>query len=206
MAHIDSRIYLASRSPRRRELLRQIGVRHEVLLLRESGGRLDVDETPRPGESPQDYAQRIACAKADVGWQRVIERHIPHYPVLGADTTVILDDEILGKPLGLNAAMDMLGRLAGRSHQVVTAVSVTYEDRCEALLSTSTVKFKSLSEREILAYTSSGEPFDKAGGYAIQGRAATFIEHLEGSYSGVMGLPLFETAQLLERFNMKFFE
>ena len=206
MAHLDSRIYLASRSPRRRELLRQIGVRHEVLLLRESGGRTDVDETPQPGEAPQEYAVRIARGKAEVGWQRVIERHIPHYPVLGADTTVTLDDEILGKPLGLDAAIDMLGKLAGRSHQVFTAVALTYEDRCEVLLSTSTVKFKPLNEREILAYASSGESFDKAGGYAVQGRAAIFIEHLEGSYSGVMGLPLYETAQLLERYNMKLFE
>jgi len=206
MAHTDPRIYLASRSPRRRELLRQIGVRHEVLLLRESGDRLDVDETTQPGETPQEYALRIARDKANVGWQRVMERHIPRYPVLGADTAVILDGEILGKPVGLNAAMAMLGKLAGRSHQVMTAVALACETRCEVLLSTSTVRFRTLSEREIHAYASSGEPFDKAGGYAIQGRAAIFIEHLEGSYSGVMGLPLYETAQLLERFNMKLFE
>ncbi len=206
MAHIDSRIYLASRSPRRRELLRQIGVRHEVLLLRESGDRLDIDETPLPDETSQDYALRIARGKANAGWQRVIERHIPRYPVLGADTAVILDGEILGKPLGLDAAIAMLGKLAGRSHQVMTAVALVCETRCEALLSTSTVRFKTLSEREIHAYASSGEPFDKAGGYAIQGRAAAFIEHLQGSYSGVMGLPLYETAQLLERYNMKLFE
>ncbi|MHB1246852.1 MAG: Maf family protein [Sulfuriferula sp.] len=206
MAHNDPRIYLASRSPRRRELLRQIGVQHEVLLLRESSGRLDLDETPQPDESPQAYAIRIASAKADVGWQRVTERQIPRYAVLGADTTVALDGEIFGKPLGLSATIAMLGKLAGRSHQVLTAVALTYEARCEVLLSTSTVKFKPLSEREIHAYAVSGEPFDKAGGYAIQGRAATFIEHLEGSYSGVMGLPLFETAQLLQRFNLKLFE
>ena len=206
MAHNDPRIYLASRSPRRRELLRQIGVHHEVLLLRESSGRLDLDETPQSGESPQAYAIRIASTKADVGWQRVIERQIPRYAVLGADTTVTVDGEILGKPLGLNATMAMLGKLAGRSHQVLSAVALNFEARCEVLLSTSTVTFKRLSEREIHTYASSGEPFDKAGGYAIQGRAATFIEHLEGSYSGVMGLPLFETAQLLQRFNLKLFE
>lgn len=206
MAHTDPRIYLASRSPRRRELLRQIGVRHEVLLLRESGDRLDIDETPQPGEPPQAYALRIARGKANVGWQRILERHIPHYPVLGVDTAVTLDGEILGKPLGLDAAIAMLGKLAGRSHQVMTVVALACETRCEVLLSTSTVRFKALSEREIHAYASSGEPFDKAGGYAIQGRAATFIEHLEGSYSGVMGLPLYETAQLLGRYNMKLFE
>jgi septum formation protein len=206
MAHNGPRIYLASRSPRRRELLRQIGVQHEVLLLRESSGRLDLDETPQPGESLPDYAIRIASAKANLGWQRVIERQIPRYAVLGADTAVTLDGELFGKPMGLNATIAMLEKLAGHSHQVLTAVAVTFETRCEVLLSTSTVKFKPLNEREIHAYASSGEPFDKAGGYAIQGRAATFIAHLEGSYSGVMGLPLFETAQLLQRFNLKLFE
>lgn len=206
MAHLDPRIYLASRSPRRRELLRQIGVRHEVLLLRESADRTDVDESPLAGEATQDYVVRIAQAKANVGWQCVIARYIPRHPVLGADTTVIVDGEILGKPRGLEASIAMLGKLAGRSHQVMTAVALTYEARCEVLVSTSTITFKALTEREIHAYASTGEPFDKAGGYAIQGRAATFIAHLDGSYSGVMGLPVYETAQLLERFNMKLFE
>lgn len=199
-------IYLASRSPRRRELLHQIGVRFEVLLLREFSGRQDVDEIPLPGEPPRDYAVRIAREKAGIGWQRVIERHLPRHPVLGADTMVTVDGEILGKPLGPDAAITMLHKLSGRSHQVMTAVALAGDGRCEVLASISSVTFKALTETEIRAYAASGEPFDKAGGYAIQGRAAAFIERLEGSYSGVMGLPLFETAQLLERFGLKLFD
>lgn len=206
MAQLESRIYLASRSPRRRELLRQIGVRHEVLLLRESIDRTDVDESLLAGEATQDYVLRMAQAKANKGWKCVVERYIPRHPVLGADTAVTVDGEILHKPRDLETSITMLGKLSGRSHQVMTAVALVYEARCEVLLSTSTVTFKTMTEREIHAYARSGEAFDKAGGYAIQGHAAVFVAHLEGSYSGVMGLPVHETAQLLERFHMKLFE
>lgn len=206
MALLDPRIYLASRSPRRRELLRQIGVRHEILLLRESAYRSDVDESPLTGETTHDYVVRIAQTKANIGWQCIIARSIPRHPVLGADTSVTVDGEILGKPRDLEGSIAMLRKLSGRSHQVMTAVAMAYEARCEVLVSTSIVTFKTLTEREIHAYASTGEAFDKAGGYSIQGHAAIFVSHLEGSYSGVMGLPVHETAQLLERFNMKLFE
>jgi septum formation protein len=206
MPNIASRIYLASRSPRRRELLRQIGVHYEVLLLRESADREDVDETPLPDESSVAYVERIACTKAATGWARLTQRSIPRYPVLGADTAVIVDDEILGKPIDRQAACDMLCKLAGRSHEVVTGVALAYEGRCEVLVNTSVVTFRALDDAEVRAYVSTGEPLDKAGGYAIQGRAAPFITNLSGSYSGVMGLPLYETAQLLERFGIKLFE
>ena len=206
MSNSTARIYLASRSPRRRELLRQIGVRYEVLLLRESVDREDIDETPLPNESSVAFVERIARTKASAGWARLTQRSIPRYPVLGADTAVIVNHEILGKPMDRQAACTMLRKLAGRSHEVVTGVALAYEGRCEVLVSTSTVTFKPLSEDEIGAYVRTGEPLDKAGGYAIQGRAAPFITHLTGSYSGVMGLPLHETAQLLERFGIKLFE
>ena len=206
MPNIASRIYLASRSPRRRELLRQIGVHYEMLLLRESADREDVDETPLPDESSVAYVERIAYAKATAGWARLMQRSIPRYPVLGADTSVVVDNQILGKPVNSQAACDMLRKLAGRSHEVVTGVALAYEGRCEALVSTSIVTFRPMDEAEVRAYVSTGEPLDKAGGYAIQGRAASFVTHLAGSYSGVMGLPLFETAQLLERFGIKLFE
>ena len=206
MPNIASRIYLASRSPRRRELLRQIGVHYEVLLLRESADREDVDETPLPDESSVAYVERIARTKAATGWARLTQRSIPRYPVLGADTAVIVDDEILGKPADRQAACDMLRKLAGRNHEVVTGVALAYEGRCEVLVNTSVVTFRPLDDAEVRAYVSTGEPLDKAGSYAIQGRGAPFITHLSGSYSGVMGLPLHETAQLLERFGIKLFE
>jgi septum formation protein len=206
MANIASRIYLASRSPRRRELLRQIGVHYEVLLLRESVDREDVDETPLPDESSVAYVERIAHTKANIGWTRLTQRSIPRYPVLGADTAVIVDDEILGKPVDRQAACDMLRKLAGRDHEVVTGVALAYEGRCEVLVNTSVVTFRALDEAEVRGYVNTGESLDKAGGYAIQGRAAPFITHLSGSYSGVMGLPLHETAQLLTRFGIKLFE
>ncbi|ARU30650.1 septum formation inhibitor Maf [Sulfuriferula sp. AH1] len=201
MNNFPPRIYLASRSPRRRELLAQMGVNYDVLLLRETSGRCDVDETPKENELPHDYVARIALAKAELGWQRACQRGILRHPVLGADTTVTLDNEILGKPGSVERAVAMLAKLSGRTHQVMTSVALAYQNRVHQLTSVSEVTFKHLSSHEIEQYAISGEPLDKAGGYAIQGRGAIFVRHLNGSYSGVMGLPIFETAELLNRYN-----
>jgi septum formation protein len=198
-----TRIYLASRSPRRRELLRQLGVGFEVLSLRERQGRdIDVDETPLPGEAPDAYVLRVATAKADTGWRRLMERRLPkvtHLPVLAADTTVCLGTQILGKPANRDDAGRMLRALSGNEHHVLTAVAVRFGGRLETALSDTLVRFMPLAEQDIAAYVATDEPLDKAGAYAIQGRAAAFAEHLQGSYTGVMGLPLHETAMLLAR-------
>lgn len=196
-------IYLASASPRRRELLKQVGVRFEVLLLRTHPTRMDVDETPEPGEQPDDYVLRLARAKAEVGTQALRTRRLPAYPVLAADTTVVLDGEIIGKPANRAEAEHILTRLAGRRHEVLTGVAVAFENRVEARLSRSSVEFAPLDTRQIRRYVATGESHDKAGAYAIQGRAAAFVARLEGSYSGVMGLPLHETVSLLEQFGVE---
>jgi septum formation protein len=196
-------IYLASRSPRRRELLRQIGLRHQVLLLRESPGRpADVDESAHPGEAPAAYVERVAYAKCRAGAHAVAARRLPQQLVLAADTSIDLDGEILGKPELPAAAARMLERLSGREHQVVTALAAQLGERAECVTIVSRVSFRRLTAAEIEAYANSGEPLDKAGGYAIQGRGAIFIDHLAGSYSGVVGLPLCETVQLLQRFGV----
>jgi septum formation protein len=195
-----SRIHLASHSPRRQELLRQLGVEFDVLLLRNAPGRPpDVLEEARDGEPPRHYVERIARTKASVGWERVGRRKLPPWPVLGADTEVVVDDEVLGKPADAAQASAMLSRLAGRTHEVLTGVALRYEDEIVFAMSVSRVGFVALSRTQVANYVASGEWSDKAGGYAIQGRAAAFIEHIDGSYSGVMGLPLFETASLLAR-------
>jgi len=200
----EKRIYLASRSPRRRELLKQIGVSFELLLLREDARRgVDVDETPLPGEAPADCAVRIARAKAEVATIRVVQRRLQLYPVLAADTTVVRDDAVIGKPQDAGHAAQILAALAGREHQVITAVAVAMRDQVESTVSISSVEFRTLSPAEIQRYIASGEPFDKAGAYAIQGRAAAFVTRIRGSYSGIMGLPLAETAQLLEKFGIE---
>jgi septum formation protein len=200
MLNVPSRIYLASRSPRRRELLKQIGVNFEVLLFREHFGRgADVDEVPHPGEKPEDYVRRVTRDKADVGWLRVQQRALPRHPVLAADTEVTLGDRIFGKPSSRADAAAMLRELAGREHRVLTGVAIRYEEFFEMAVSETVVRFGPLSEQDITHYVESGEPLDKAGAYAIQGRAAAFIPEIHGSYSGVMGLPLFETAQLISR-------
>ena len=200
MTPFSARVYLASRSPRRRELLRQIGAAFEVLLLRERPPREpDVDEAALPGETPDDYVRRVCRDKVGIGWQRVEERHLPRLPVLAADTAVCLDMEILGKPRGRADAARMLRALSGREHRVLTAVALQFESRVELVVSETFVRFAELSPEEISAYVESGEPMDKAGAYAIQGRAAAFVAEIRGSYSGVMGLPLFETATLLKR-------
>jgi septum formation protein len=197
-------IYLASRSPRRRELLAQIGVKFELLLFREGPRQdADTDEAARPGEQPEDYVRRIATGKAEAAWQRVLMRRgLRRMPVLAADTTVALAGEILAKPVDRADAERMLRLLAGTRHRVLTAVAVGVEQRFEVAVSESFVTFGALDDARIQAYAQCAEPHDKAGGYAIQGRAAAFVERIEGSYSGVMGLPLYETANLLRLFGV----
>lgn len=191
-------IYLASKSPRRRDLLRQIGVKFQLLVMRETGSRgADVDETPRPGEAPGDYVERLACVKAEIALRIVALRGLPGKPVLAADTTVTVGGDILGKPADDAEAESMLAQLSGRTHQVLTGVAAGRGDRILHRVSVSTVEFKRLSDAEIRAYVRTGEPRDKAGAYAIQGRAALFVRALSGSYSGIVGLPLFETGEML---------
>jgi septum formation protein len=197
---VERGIYLASRSPRRRELLTQIGVRFHLLLFRDRPGEgPDVDEISMPGEAPDLYVERMARAKADAGWRRMLQRNLPMAPVLAADTTVSLDRRIFEKPMDRAHAAEMLQQLSGHTHEVLTAVALKQDDWLESALSRSEVRFKTLSAREIEQYVASGEGDDKAGAYAIQGRAARFVIELRGSYSGVMGLPLYETAELLEK-------
>lgn len=197
-------IYLASRSPRRRELLAQIGVRFEPLLFRE-GKRQDTetDEAVLPGEQPDDYVRRVTRQKAAAAWQRVtLRRGLQRKPVLVADTTVALAGEVIAKPADREDAARMLRLLSGTQHRVLTAVAIQLEQRLEMALSESFVTFAALDDERIAAYVQSGEPFDKAGAYGIQGRAGAFVQRLEGSYSGVMGLPLYETANLLRLFGI----
>lgn len=182
-------IYLASGSPRRRELLAQIGVKLAVL-------RAEVDETPRPGEKPAGYVLRLAEAKARAGWAASPKDR----PVLGADTSVVLDGAILGKPAGRADAVAMLLRLSGRSHQVLTAVAVLQGERLECALSVTEVRFAGFGEAEARDYWDSGEPADKAGAYGIQGLGSLLVAEIRGSYSGVVGLPLAETGAILRRF------
>ncbi len=191
-------IYLASQSPRRLELLRQLGLMPKVLPLRHAAPRADVDETPLPQEKAWDYVSRLARMKAEAALAAIRGRRLGDWPIIAADTTVTMDGELLGKPADAAEAEAWLRRYSGRSHSVLTAVAVAYRGELRVAVSESTVRFGLLTEREIAAYLASGEPFDKAGGYAIQGRAAAFVEHIEGSYSGVMGLPLFETVELLK--------
>ena len=178
-------VRLASVSPRRRELLTQIGVPHVV-----TGAH--IDEAVHPGERPHDYVQRMARAKAQTVWEQDLS-----LPVLAADTTVVLDGQVFGKPADRADALRMLGLLSGRTHEVLTAVALASADGLAMRVSVSAVRFRALAADEIAAYWETGEPRDKAGAYAVQGLAAVFIESLSGSYSGVMGLPLFETSELL---------
>jgi len=194
---MSKQLYLASQSPRRLELLRQIGLAPTVLPLRHDPARADVDETPLAGEKAWDYVTRLARLKAQAAQRAVAGRRLMPLPIVAADTTVTLDGEILGKPRDAAEAGAWLRRYSGRSHTVLTAVGVAHQDQLRVAVSESTVRFGPLDEQDIAHYVSSGEPFDKAGGYGIQGRAAAFVEHLAGSYSGVMGLPLYETVELL---------
>jgi len=189
-------IYLASRSPRRRALLEQIGIRYTLL---GDGTEDGVDESVHADEPPAVYVERIARAKADAGWAQVHAGKLAPAPVLAADTAVIAGHRILGRPAERAEAARMLGLLSGTTHEVLTGVALRSAVQSMFALSRSRVTFRDLDEGEIRAYLATGEADDKAGAYAIQGRAAQFIISLEGSYSGVMGLPLYETAQLIER-------
>ncbi len=191
----SAQLYLASASPRRRALLRQIGVTYRLL-------PVAVDETLLPDERSCVYVARLAQAKAQAGWQAVGRRQ--PLPVLGADTAVVVDDTILGKPQNRNEGLAMLARLSGREHRVLSAIALATATGDAVKVQESRVWFRELTPMECAAYWDSGEPLDKAGGYGIQGRAAAFIAHLQGSYSGVMGLPLFETAELLREFGIRF--
>ncbi|MDF3934878.1 Maf family protein [Pseudomonas citronellolis] len=184
-------LYLASSSPRRRELLTQIGLSFHLV----SG---NIDETPEAGEAPLAYVERLARGKALAGLNMLAQR--PDVCVLGADTAVVLDGRILGKPVDRDDGLAMLRALSGRQHQVLTAVAVAEGGRCQVRVVVSNVTFRTIAEAEAEAYWATGEPLDKAGGYAIQGLAAIFVSRVEGSYSGVVGLPLCETAELLADF------
>lgn len=187
-------IYLASLSSRRGELLNQIKVEYQQIAI-------TIDETPYSKETPQDYVIRLALEKARAGRMAVPTT----YPVLGADTVVVCEGQLFGKPIDADDAKRMLRQLSGHCHQVMTAVALVTKIEERVRLNISNVHFRQLSEVDIQAYVSTGEPLDKAGGYAIQGLASVFIKYLEGSYSGVMGLPLFETATLLAEVDIKIF-
>jgi septum formation protein len=188
-------VYLASASPRRGELLRQIGAPFRVR-------PAAIDERPLPGETPAAYVSRLAVAKAEAVWGMLAAAEAR--PVLAADTAVVLDDDILGKPADAAEADAMLERLSGRAHRVLTGVALRHAAGIELAASETEVRFRPTTAAERQAYWATGEPLDKAGGYGIQGHAAVFVESLRGSYSGVVGLPLFETAGLLERCGLEF--
>jgi septum formation protein len=194
MKQIVNKIYLASKSPRRRELLRQIGVDFELLL-----NDTEVDESVLPGEAPREYVARVTLEKAQRARQTMMRRQLPVRPVLAADTTVVVDAAILGKPADTAEAVQMIRSLSGRTHQVLTSIAVAFNDQLWQTTQSSDVVFAPLSERTIAAYCATPEPYDKAGGYGIQGPAAVFISDIAGSYSGIAGLPLFETVQLLQK-------
>ena len=184
-------VYLASKSPRREELLRQLGIEFVSLRLRESPDReRDVVEGAHDAEPARHYVERVARTKATVGWQRMQQRGLPPRPVLGADTEVVLGETIFGKPRDAADAVRMLTLLSGRTHHVLTAVALTWEESTVAEIATSAVTFRALDRDEIDRYVATGEPFDKAGAYAVQGRAAAFVQRIDGSYTGIMGLPL----------------
>ena len=183
-------VVLASGSPRRHELLLQIGVEHEIRVV-------DINETCLPGESPDECVERLALEKA-----RAALDLFPQALTIGSDTMVVIDDQVLGKPRDRAHGLQMLEWLSGREHEVLTAVAMTVTGRELSCVQRSKVLFRQLTSTEIAAYWQTGEPYDKAGGYAIQGIAAQFVERLDGSYSGVMGLPLYETAQLLREFDI----
>lgn len=195
----QNKIYLASKSPRRRELLRQINIEFDLLLSREANPRgPDVTELVLPNETAIDYVARVTQEKAIVASAFMHMRRLPPRPVLAADTTVVIDQKILGKPGDFDEAVNMISQLSGRTHQVLTGLAIHHLHDNFHLIQTSEVTFAKLSQEEITAYCRTQEPYDKAGGYGIQGMAARFISHISGSYSGIMGLPLFETCALLK--------
>lgn len=188
---MNSSIYLASRSPRRAELLQQLGVQFSIL-------PSDIDESEQEDESPSEYVLRLAKTKAEACMALLMDGRREIRPVLAADTTVTIDERILGKPLDEADARAMLQLMSGRHHEVLTAMAIATTEGIEVALSVTKVEMAVLTADEIESYIRSGEPFDKAGAYGIQGLASTFIKRIEGSYSGVMGLPVYETAQLLK--------
>lgn len=194
-------IYLASKSPRRQELLNQIGIQFSVLdVPAQDTVNLDmVDETVLAHENAADYVNRLSRDKADCAWKFLVSRNIGRLPVLTADTTVVLGNLILGKPGDKTEAYEMMERLSGKTHQVLTSVAIRNEGFFSQVLQTSSVTFARLSPENIEAYIQTSEPYDKAGGYGIQGLAGKFIRHIKGSYSGIMGLPLYETTELLKK-------
>lgn len=194
MKPTDRKIYLASKSPRRRELLRQIGIEFELLMSIE-----EVDESVNPGELPEHYVTRVTKAKLLNALETMHTRQLRTRPIVAADTTVVIDNLILGKPASYAQALDMIRRLSGQTHQVYSSVAVAFHDDVWQLTQCSDVTFNVIPEEVIEQYCKTKEPFDKAGAYGIQGIAATFIKEIRGSYSGIMGLPLFETAQLLQK-------
>jgi septum formation protein len=199
-------VYLASQSPRRRELLNQIGIAHRLLLPDIDGDDAEDAEALElavPGEVPQTYVQRVTQLKLDAAVARMERRGLPNAPILCADTTVALDGAVLGKPHDAADAHAMLARLSGRKHSVFTAVALAHAGRRWAALSQSEVQFAVMTNQDIAGYVDTGEPFGKAGAYGIQGKAARFIAHIAGSYSGIMGLPLFETSELLRQAGTK---
>jgi septum formation protein len=198
-------VYLASQSPRRQELLQQLGVRFELLLPRPDEDA-EALEAELPGERAHDYVMRVCVLKARAARERLEASGRAAAPILVADTTVTIDDAILGKPRDAGDAVEMLARLAGRGHEVLTAVAVVDAAGAQlpAVLSTSRVRFAPVTRAALTSYAASGEPLGKAGAYGVQGRAAEFIEHIDGSYSGIMGLPLYETAALLRAARIDF--
>jgi septum formation protein len=199
MQQASNIIYLASKSPRRRDLLKQIGVRYELLLMRENAPRTDVDEAPLAEETPHAYVERVVKIKTEIAKRVMRERKLAPRPILCADTTIGFEGNVLGKPEDRDDAARMLTKLSGQTHQVLTAVMVATADEDLLSLTTSFVTFAPLTEAQIRTYVSTGEPMDKAGAYGVQGRAARFISKISGSYSAIVGLPLFETAELLKR-------
>lgn len=197
----DNMIYLASKSPRRQELLNQIAVRFEILdVPQQDPVHADmVNETVHPGENAYDYVSRIAREKAEYAWRFLMTQQKSRRPVLTADTTVVMDDRIIGKPADKNEAFEILHALSGNTHQVLTSVAIRYHEHLFQTVQTSDVTFGPLTSQHINAYIDTGEPFDKAGGYGIQGLAGKFITRITGSYSGIMGLPLYETTVLLRK-------
>jgi septum formation protein len=192
-------LYLASQSPRRRELLQQIGVPHQVV-------GAGVPELPQAGEAPAAYVARLAREKAQAGVAAAAALGLPALPVLGADTIVVCDDAILEKPGNAEHAAAMLRQLSAATHQVITAVALATAERCQVEISVTDVVFRALSESEIQAYWHTGEPCDKAGGYAIQGLGAVFVQQIRGSYSNVVGLPLEQTIVLLREFGLSWWQ
>lgn len=196
---MSNTVYLASQSPRRREILQQLGLECIVL-------PSDIDESVQAGEPPDAYVLRLARAKAETCRRTLRREGWTSLPIVAADTTVCIDDVILGKPVSEQEACDMLRLLSGRRHQVHTAVAVATAGGVATALSSTDVEMAELTDAEIRAYIASGEPFDKAGGYGIQGKAGIFVRSIKGSYSGVMGLPVYETAQLLKHAGIELFK